>query len=95
LYTVTPPTVVAMKWTSTHALICAASVVPPPPPKPPPPKPPAARDVVVDLVLGDELLELGETRRRVGAPESADRHHRDSAGGQLHRASYPVMLRLH
>src|SRR5580704_14515627 len=44
-----------------------------------------ARDVVVDLVRGDELLERGEAGRRVGATEAADRHHRDSAGGQFHR----------
>src|ERR1700684_3892251 len=86
-----PPTVVAVKWASTHALICASSVDAPPPPTPPaprPPKPPApaaARDVIVDLVLGDELLELREAGRRVGAAEAADRHHRDTAGGKLHR----------
>ena len=130
-----PPTVCAVKWAWTHALICAASVElppgPPAPPKPPrPPKPPpapppapgraaaraaspaigqaaaetgaraaeaatraaepaaaesAARHVVVNLVLGDELFELGEARRRVGAPETADRHDRDATGGQFHR----------
>src|SRR5215831_12064090 len=45
----------------------------------------AASHVVVDLVLGDELLEPGETRRGVGAPETADRHDRDATGGQFHR----------
>src|SRR5262249_62036943 len=32
----------------------------------------AAPDVVVDLVLGDHRLELGQRRRRVGAVEAAD-----------------------
>ena len=38
----------------------------------------AAAHEVVDLVLGDERLELGQARRRVGAVETADRHDRDA-----------------
>src|ERR1700733_12160299 len=41
-------------------------------------------DEVVDVVVGDVPLELGERRRRVGAVEPADRHDRLSAG-QLQR----------
>ena len=40
------------------------------------------RDVVADPVAGDVGLELAQRGNRVGAGESADRHHR-GVGGQL------------
>jgi hypothetical protein len=52
-----------------------------------------APDVVVDLVLHDEGLELGQGRRGVGAVESADRHDRVAAGRELDRGSLLRALR--
>ena len=45
----------------------------------------AAAHEVVDLVPGDELLELGQARRRVGSGETADRHDRDAVAAQFYR----------
>ena len=66
----TPLTVLAVKLASTHWVIALE------------PLPPgattraAAGDEVVDLAVGDVLLELRQRRARVAAVEAADRHHR-------------------
>src|SRR5207244_3607741 len=45
-----------------------------------------AADEVVDLALGNQLLELGQRRCGIRSVEAADRHHRD-LGRDLHRRS--------
>ena len=78
-----PPTVVAVKLSDTQVEISDPVPLPPRPPPGPPPtsaRPTAAADAagdeVVDLTLGDVLLELRQGRPRVAAVEPADGEHR-------------------